>query len=334
MTKTELNENKRRDSICPLSDNIYLGTPKNLREAVAMLYIFRIMQQDVLFDLKYLTAPERSGFEELDVWQKPYTQEIQGLFFIRNKKTSVLEFAYTKFPDIHKALEKLSVKMLETMAALLQSSIRLGGYLRSQLVTDCPDYQSCLEHAYLQNMIIYERMCKLRKTFQFTPENIARLQKANELFISAFAQAKTEMAAQLAQLDRRIAQQDPFLQDYNIEARVTPFFQETQDADVEGFDKVLQESLHRTAILNVAALSSAAGDRLSGFEPYLKSGSPIIEGCQIPELDGIEFSYALHELTEHTGWLGLQDILRIKELWIEVVVEHQHFVEKICLNGK
>jgi hypothetical protein len=183
--------------------------------------------------------------------------------------------------------------------------------------------------------MLFVRKMKLNNEFVFTQGNIEKILRLNQRFMECFEKLKKESAAIVEELEAKINNNDPFLQDYEIEAKVTPFIL-AQDEDsgecVEPHSGIYE------------LLRDVLPDFILQFDPrcLLKQHQFYQEneihcdkstnwnnlvGAKNGELADHYISYALHELYDHTLY-SISDILKINELWVEIKVTYQNFVEK------
>jgi hypothetical protein len=176
--------------------------------------------------------------------------------------------------------------------------------------------------------ILQKRRCKLNREFQWTPENIEKLLELDSKLIACFKKMKTEAVSIFEMQQRRIDNKDAFLHDFNLDMKVTPFIL-VPDAEEgklvepeDGIYQVLMENL--PDVLLSATMFSI--DSFSGLYLDKSLNWNECDGLSHGELSEYYISYAIHDLYDHT-MLSIPDILKINQLWAEVTVCHQHFVD-------
>jgi hypothetical protein len=190
------------------------------------------------------------------------------------------------------------------------------------------------------------RKRKLNRAFVYTAENKARLLRVNARLMDAFEKADIEKQRVVNNLQQRLDGNDEFLHDFEVEVKITPYFNENC------FD-INNDDNYGFTILSV--LNAILPDYILGYyqdddvtdvtddtdDTDVTDDYPNVPIYFIKELNWNEccglshgelaeeyISYGIHELYDSTEW-SLQDILNIDNFWVEVKVWHQHFEKNV-----
>ncbi|MDR0865007.1 MAG: hypothetical protein LBO74_08755 [Candidatus Symbiothrix sp.] len=221
---------------------------------------------------------------------------------------------FDKFEKQWEELAQHSVAELEAMAIEFVAKIRKGSWKKS--------WEDDLQ---LKN-ILSVRHQKLNDEFVFTPENIEKILRINQKLMEGMEKLRKEEEAIICNFEERMKNNDSFLNDYEIEAQIMPFIME-QDENGQNMgepDKGIYCLLH----------TLFPDDCCLHFDPrwddtyFDKKQNCNRIMAKNGELDDYFISLALCDFHDYTQW-SWQDIIKINELWCEVKVTHQHFVEKI-----
>jgi hypothetical protein len=213
-------------------------------------------------------------------------------------------------------LEQYSVAELEAMAIEFEAKIRKRSWKKSWE-----------DDRHLKRILSVRRE-KLNAEFVFTPENIAKILRLNQQLMDGMEKLRKEGEKIVRNLEERVKNNDPFLHDYEINATISPLIKEPdEDGDMSEPDEGIY------CLLN--SVFSNEGICLN-FDPRLDSNDRYFDktiNCnrimaKNGELDDYFISRALCNFHDYTEW-SWQDIIKINELWCEIYVRHQHFVEKI-----
>ncbi|GHV66124.1 hypothetical protein FACS1894199_08890 [Bacteroidia bacterium] len=180
------------------------------------------------------------------------------------------------------------------------------------------------------NLALLVRRCKIVAEFEWTPENKARLLCLDRKLIECFEQLKAEATVIFEQLTKRVEAKDDFLQDFEINAQVTPFFYvldengELRYEAEEGIERVLMDNFHREGEyvpLNFSGYNAECLDNIMYLDREDNRNTDTwLKGA----FDDEYISFAIHDLYDHTSDLSLQDILRFNHLRMEITVKYQH----------
>jgi hypothetical protein len=98
------------------------------------------------------------------------------------------------------------------------------------------------------------RCWKLNRVFEWTPENKEKLLQLDAKLIECFEKLKAEASTLYNTLQQRVENNDSFLHDFMIEARVIPFvFERDNEGDITTDNEiyeVLSEELHNSTNLS------------------------------------------------------------------------------------
>jgi len=186
------------------------------------------------------------------------------------------------------------------------------------------------EHKLLKD-ILKIRASKLDSNFVLTEQYKKQLLELNEIINNSFAMARNEAERLLKNMKRKIHPKDQFVHNVEIEFKVTPFFYEPK----VGIDSILIE---RENIIYDTLYNSFSE---YFWKEYLtdKQGLIIISlrhdngigynfDCFHGAFDDAVFCSAMYELKE-TKILSWYDILKIRDIWVEINVVLQHFITNI-----
>jgi hypothetical protein len=191
--------------------------------------------------------------------------------------------------------------------------------------------------------LLRTRQWKLRDTFTWTPEAVQRIIHINDLIVDCWDRLIKEAATIYSLLEARKASgTDPFLHDYGIECKIRPVYIDDNNEEeivfwalTDMIDNIQGMQFSYEDFAELLAYREAhpelTKEELSMYEvPYLYSYSCAYETpmADKEEFANVRINNVFHELYDHCCW-SMQDILNIKELWGEVIVTRQHFIENI-----
>jgi hypothetical protein len=233
----------------------------------------------------------------------------------KTNKECIKSLLGTSWEVARAELKKFSIAELEEMAM----SIRVKD--------DSPEKD-------LREWMLEERQKRMNQQFVYTPEHIRQMVKLNEIVTDALEMMCREAEKELLQMQKRKRKNDPFLHDYGVECKLTPYIyvKDEESGDMcepdEGIDALLIETLPEYVLWWFEGdTSERLRDRLY-FSEDLNWNE--CDGFSNGELSDYYINYAMHELFHHT-YFSLSDILRINWLWAEVQPLRQHFIENIVL---
>jgi hypothetical protein len=173
------------------------------------------------------------------------------------------------------------------------------------------------------------RKRKINDTFEWTSENCEKLLHLNQKLINCFEKLRDEAKSVIKTLKKRINEKDDFLHDYNISAKVTPYFYMPDETGTlyeaeTGMERILMDSMYEDRYVLLYCwmlIDEEDADEMIYLNKEMNwSDEPRFKG----KFDGYFIFQAIHELYDHT-YLSFPDILKINRLWAELEVTHQHF---------
>lgn len=184
--------------------------------------------------------------------------------------------------------------------------------------------------AELLEEMLHERQQKINETFEWTPENKEKFLCLNRKLIDCWEKLHAEALQVVETLQSRLNKPDRFLHDYEVEAKIRPFINKLDEDGEWGeayncIEEVLINLLDDFyPFVNRTNYNSRSDNT---YVIYLKKEQNWSHWHQFKgEFEGEYISQAMHDLYDHT-YLSFPDILKINELWGELQIIHQHFVE-------
>ncbi|MDR0412934.1 MAG: hypothetical protein LBH61_03925 [Dysgonamonadaceae bacterium] len=177
--------------------------------------------------------------------------------------------------------------------------------------------------------MLFERRKHLDDSFVWTPEAVQRFVMINDKIQDCFDKLLVEQIQVHSNLTKRLADKDEkFLNDFNLDVRVVPFVvsldEKGDEMENDGIFEVLFELVKPISLKFIGA-GIESGEIYFDRSLNWNIATPAFR-CK--ELENVYIGYHLHELSDHCYW-AITDILCINEIWGEVVIEYQHFVENI-----
>ena len=192
------------------------------------------------------------------------------------------------------------------------------------------------EKALLKD-ILKIRVSKLDSNFVLTEQYKKQLLELNEKIKNGFAIALNEAKRLLKDMNRKIHSKDQFVHNFEMEFRVTPFFYkpkigiesiliERENVIYNKLYNSLSEYFWKEDITN----KFRERDSKNEFVSSLRYDNDIGYNfeCFNGAFDDRVFCYALYEL-KNTKILSWYDILKIRDIWVEINVTHKHFISNI-----
>jgi len=179
------------------------------------------------------------------------------------------------------------------------------------------------------------RRSKLDRNFTWTENYKRQFLELNEKIMNGFSMAYDEAKTQFDILKDRMKRNDPYINGFNIDIKLIPFILE-QDEDEhclaergEGIYYILYNALPDTLWTESVYYEQDLDD--SGPKKYENDGSNYNANEYLGKgnFDDSFICWAMYELLASDDVLSWYDILRINEIWVEVKVTHQHFIENI-----
>jgi len=204
-------------------------------------------------------------------------------------------------------LEDYSVNELEEMSVYIYSNNRKYS----------PENMSDV----LRN-ILSERQHKINNAFVWSEENKQKFLKVNNELTRVFQCGYDEAIALAQKLEYRMCNEDPFIKDYEVELKITPYIrEENTDADGFSFINVLCEPFDKYSLPICINISHVSKD----IPVFLdKSSNWNIGRLKGIFTDDVYIGYSIHSLTADDVW-SFQDIININKICADVKVWHQYF---------
>ncbi|GHT03772.1 hypothetical protein AGMMS49525_09400 [Bacteroidia bacterium] len=174
------------------------------------------------------------------------------------------------------------------------------------------------------------RQWKLNESFEWTPENKAKLLQLNAKLIECFEKLKAEASIHLEIIERRRQDaNDAFLDWFEIEAKVKPYIFYEMDGckGTFEFDSPIAEVLDAdwNDIVNLS-FSANNKDILNHILYLNREQNWNTDHRFKGNFDEHFISQGIHDLYDHTNW-SFHDMLKINHLEANVAVVYQHFEE-------
>lgn len=210
----------------------------------------------------------------------------------------------------------------ETIEQILKGIHRFNLYFRNNSL-----YKSARD-SYLE-----KRKELLDKAFEFTPENIEKLLRVNQILTE---NCQKVLAKAKKMYDQLQSQNDDFIHDFEIFGTVNVSY--NGDESLIDFDPEKDESCGKSKYPHIAEIIDSA-IRCNSFDNLYEchfndNATPDISNEEeifwehsiraIPPIEGVCYCWAFHNLVDHTFY-ALQDIIRINDFWNEVKVWYQNF---------
>jgi hypothetical protein len=172
--------------------------------------------------------------------------------------------------------------------------------------------------------ILFERRRQLNNTFVFTPENIEKLLMLNQKLMDCCEKLREEGLKALRELEMRIANNNSFLQEYKVKAKIIPLIRDEDADDLcepnTGVFSLLYKKLNSTALtINIPPVDD---EKDIYFDKSLNWNNFI--GAHNGEFAEYYICYAMYELYARTFY-SLPDILQINELRMKIETRQQNF---------
>ena len=228
-------------------------------------------------------------------------------------------------PSIPDDLTQYTIKELETLALeLYEKYLKAARCLEIDHQLPDKDILNCIENAPLLHDILQARKRRLNANFKFTPKNISRFIKINDMLADRFKKARREARPLMKKLEQRIKDKDSFLNDYEIEMQIKPIIATKTVFMQPEFYEVLEDVIYhrrRCLIRNRSALRSYfRDDEYSAPDHRNWAKHTVVLGDVFAKH---HICFLMHELCEHPYW-SLPDILKIKLIWAGVEISHRY----------
>ena len=210
-----------------------------------------------------------------------------------------------------KELDELSIDELEKMAVHLNEVgiMQTGSNIEKERLNDILDV----------------RKEKLNHEFKWTESNKEKLLYLNDKLIECFEKLKVEATAVLQTINNRINAKDDFLNDFELDASIQPYFYDEKDGErvykEGGIEEVLMDNWKEWYLHFSTYNADDIIDDIN-FSRELNWNIEAFHG----HFEEHYISYAIYVLWDHTEW-SFSDILRINHLWAELKIIYQHSME-------
>jgi hypothetical protein len=219
----------------------------------------------------------------------------------------------TDYHEQHDELEKYPVETLELLAVGIYEK-----HFKRRM--DYIDYN-------ILELILHVRVIMLNKNFIWTTENVDKFLKISEKFIEIFEKAYREAKSAIIGLEKRIQADDPFLKDYEVEIKLTPYLQDRNEEINDRFNFVLSEPHGQDSLIFYFSHCHYNG-QINEIPVYIDRSKNWNFERFNEKFKNYYVSYAVHELLDTYMW-SFYDILKIHTIWADVKIEHQHFIENV-----
>ena len=185
--------------------------------------------------------------------------------------------------------------------------------------------------------ILKMRASKLDSNFVLTEQYKKQLLELNEKIKNGFSMACNEAERLFKNMKRKIHSKDQFVYNFEMEFKVIPFFYKPKvgieimfiERENEIYNK-LYNSLSEYFWKEDITDKLRERDSKNELVPSLRYDNDIGYNfdCFNGAFDDRVFCSAMYEL-KNTEILSWYDILKIRDIWIEINVTHQHFISNI-----
>jgi hypothetical protein len=172
--------------------------------------------------------------------------------------------------------------------------------------------------------LLDDRKDALNKRFVWNDEAIKGILHLNSTLIEAEMSLRDEFLNRKLELDLRLADDDKFLTDYNIEPVINlQILLEDENGELEEPIEGIYYELNTYL---------SYGEHFFCFfiDAFDKNGNPLnwngLLGDASTHFKDEFIHYGIHELYDHTP-LAWEDILKIRSLWAEIKVEYQREIK-------
>ena len=181
------------------------------------------------------------------------------------------------------------------------------------------------------------RRIKLDSNFSWTENYKKQLLELNEKVMNGFSMAYEEAKTQFNILKERTKCNDSYLKGFNIDIKLTPFILEPNEDEYyleergKGIYYLLYNMLPDTLWADTLVYDEHNLDNSrSGRKELDGENFNINEYLREGAFDDSFICWSMYELFSNCkNILSWYDILKINEIWVEVKVTHQHFIENI-----
>jgi hypothetical protein len=242
--------------------------------------------------------------------KKKYIQQLEEWCSITDIEDIACEFYYKITMELHKNLDYLLGKE-----------------------------NNCKKEKALLKDILNVRRSKLNENFTWTENYKKQLLELNKKVMDGFSMAYEEAKTQFHILKERINNNDSFIKGFNIDINLKPFILvPSEDEEYEYLlaergkgiyyilYNMLPERLWTDSVYYEQDLDDSVSKRYEDDEVNYNIHGYFANGV----FDDSFICYAMNELVRESRHIfSWYDILKINEIWAEVKVTHQHFIENI-----
>jgi hypothetical protein len=256
--------------------------------------------------------------------------EIEALVYIANQATHVVD-SHTKkrAAELLKEEIRLTESLLEEKNEEQPLSIEELEAKALRLSSDIKKRKCAMEWENPVREALLERKRQLDDAFVFTPENIEKFLSLNKQIMDCQEKLREEGIKLVQELEKRIAGDDNFLHDYEIEAVIKPMIL-VQDEDGEweepdGIYELLQSDINPVEIRFDPRYCDSKWIHFGKTEIHFSTGSSWNHWFAFDGKSGEHYiCYGMHKLYDDSLY-SYSDILKINDLWADIKMELQHY---------
>ena len=195
--------------------------------------------------------------------------------------------------------------------------------------------ENCKKEKELLEDMLSVRCSILDYHFVWTDYYKKQLLELNKKIMNSFSMAYEEAKAQFRILKERINLNDSYINGFNIEIKLIPFILEPDEKGnfiLNEKDSIYQILLDMLPASLWAEIAYYEHDDIDNLKPrkYEEDGTNYAVHFGIENFDDGFICKAMYDLYNNSrNILAWYDFLKINEIWAEVKVTHQHFIEDI-----
>jgi len=193
----------------------------------------------------------------------------------------------------------------------------------------------CGKEKILLKDILYVRKNKMNVNFSWNDNYKKQLLELNNKLLNGFSIAYKEAKAHFQVLKERIISNEPYLNGFNIEIKLKPFIlvpnedeyflEERRKGIYYILYNLLPESLWSSTVAYEQELDKFFSEKYENNGENFNTSEYLEKGI----FDDSFICWAMNELFIFNEILSWYDILKINEIWTEVHVNYQHFLDNI-----
>jgi len=218
-----------------------------------------------------------------------------------------------KLNDLSKELNKYSVKTLELLGA---------SYYHE---TFNKKFSKLNNPINTLEFILSRRMRKLNKKIIWTKENKDKFLSVNNKLLTVSESAYKEAVLIAEGLEYRIANNDNFLKDYEIEIEINTYMNDVFYKNDNYIGWILSEPLSNIPVISFTLSHSHYNEQIKEIPFFLDKNINWNFEYFNKEFQDEYICSAIHSLIE-THWSFL-DIININKIWADVKVYYQHYYD-------